>query len=125
MVSPDGRFYWDGWRWVPTPLQQVQTPPQREPVAPTTETSTPEQEVRSRSNWYIPAIAIGIIGGLLLGGPLLWQGWFDASGGQYGAPIAGGGVVAAWIGALLLAAMAVFAMMDNRAKTMRPSAPVR
>jgi hypothetical protein len=40
-VSPDGRFYWDGQRWVPMPVPAL--PPQRVPMQAT----APDPEERS------------------------------------------------------------------------------
>lgn len=116
-LSPDKRSYWDGTAWRPIP-QDVEKfwdgtewRPVPQPVVPQPgSTSTPEhrrawqaQQARARSNWWMPAIVFGVIGGLMVGAGLLSK--------------TNGLTLAALIP---LALCAVFAIMDNRARRKHP-----
>lgn len=64
-VSPDGRFYWDGSKWVPLPAAVA---PAQPPAAPPPASNVSYQPVpaapRQRSaRWAVIAVAVVIIGG--------------------------------------------------------------
>ncbi len=115
-LSPDGRQFWNGSEWRPVPqgvdkfwngTEWQTVPKQPGPPEPTPQARR-EHAVRTRSNWHIPAIALGVAGGISLAlGALTATGDAADTSAQHGFFA---------IGLVLLAVCVVFAILDNRAK---------